>query len=199
MTTADGSAQAPAPADAPAGGRAGAHEAVPAERGREQSSRYTEEQLGFLHEVTTMALYVSLSLLAVLIALPDVNPGEDNRFEEGLTVLGTGLGLVLAHHVAFRMSTRLVNQGLLTQESRDSLKAQALGGIPVAVLAAVPVFVLGEDPGEDVAIFLLLALVLAVGYRSARFSSRPIRALAYAGILVLVVAAVVTVKLAVGH
>ena len=108
VTTADGSAQAPAPADAPAGGRAGAHEAVPAERGREQSSRYTEEQLGFLHEVTTMALYVSLSLLAVLIALPDVNPGEDNRFEEGLTVLGTGLGLVLAHHVAFRMSTRLV-------------------------------------------------------------------------------------------
>ena len=146
-----------------------------------------------------MALYLSLSLLAVLIALPEVNPAEDNRFEEGLTVLGTGLGLVLAHHVAFRMSTRLVNQGLLTQESRDSLKAQALGGIPVAVLAAVPVFVLGEDPGEDVAIFLLLALVLAVGYRSARYSSRPIRALAYAGILVLVVAAVVTVKLAFGH
>ena len=46
---------------------------------------------------------------------------------------------------------------------------------------------------------LLLGLVLGVGYRTARFSSRPIRALAYAAVLVVVVAAVVGVKLVVGH
>lgn len=160
---------------------------------------YTSDERHLLHEVTTMALYVSLSLLAVLIALPDVNPAQDNRFEEGLIVLGTGVGLVLAHHVAFRMSSRLVNEGLLTDESRHAMKAQALGGLPVAALAAVPVFVLGEDPGEDVAILLLLALVLAVGYRSARFSVRPIRALAYTAVLVLVVLAVVVVKLLTHH
>jgi amino acid transporter len=114
-------------------------------------------------------------------------------------VLVTGLGLVLAHHVAFRMSTRLVNEGLLTGESVEAMRAQALGGVPVAMLAALPVFVLGEDPGETVAELLLLALVLAVGYRTARFSSRPIRALAYAALLVVVVAAVVGIKLAVGH
>jgi hypothetical protein len=152
----------------------------------------------FLREVTTMALYVSLSLLAVLLALPDADD-EDNRVQEGLVVLGTGLGLVLAHHVAFRMSTRLVNEGLLTGESVEAMRAQALGGIPVALLAALPVFLLGEDPGEDVAVLLLLLLVLGVGYRTARFSSRRVRALASAAVLVLVVAAVVGIKLIAGH
>jgi len=160
---------------------------------------YTPHQLESLREVTTMALYVSLSLIAVLVALPNPDPVDDNRLQEGFTVLITGLALVLAHHVAFRMSTRLVNQGLLTSESRDALKAQALGGIPVAVLAAIPVFLLGEDPGEDIAILLLLALVVAVGYRTARFSARPIRALAYSVVVVLIVAGVVTFKLLVGH
>lgn len=171
----------------------------PAEPLNAMESRYTPHQLESLREVTTMALYVSLSLIAVLVALPNPDPVDDNRLQEGFTVLITGLALVLAHHVAFRMSTRLVNQGLLTSESRDALKAQALGGIPVAVLAAIPVFLLGEDPGEDVAIFLLLALVLAVGYRSARFNVRPIRALAYTALLVLVVLGVVIVKLLTHH
>ena len=99
----------------------------------------------------------------------------------------------------FRMSTRLVNEGLLTRESRDALKAQALGGIPVAVLGSIPVFLLGEDPGEDVAILLLLGLVAAVGYRTARFSARPIRALGYSIVVVLIVFGVVTFKLLVGH
>lgn len=160
---------------------------------------YTASELHLLHEVTTMALYLSLSLLAVLIALPNANPEEDNRFQEGLTVLVTGLGLLLAHHVAYRMSSRLVNQGLLTDASRHAMKAQALGGLPVAALASLPVFLLGEDPGEDVAIFLLLALVLGVGYRSARFNVRPIRALAYTALLVLVVLGVVVVKLLTHH
>lgn len=171
----------------------------PAEPVNAVERSYTPHQLEALREVTTMALYVSLSLIAVLVALPNPSPAEDNRVQEGVTVLITGLALVLAHHVAFRMSTRLVNQGLLTSESRDALKAQALGGIPVAVLAAIPVFLLGEDPGEDVAILLLLGLVVAVGYRTARFSARPIRALAYSVVVVVIVAAVVGFKLLVGH
>ena len=60
------------------------------------------QRLELLREVTTMALYVSLSILAVLIALPIAS--NDNRVQAGLTVLGTGVGLVLAHHLSFRMS-----------------------------------------------------------------------------------------------
>ncbi len=151
-----------------------------------------------MREALTMALYVSLSLLAVLIALP-VAAHTDDRIKAGLTVLITALGLVLAHHVAFRLSTKLVNGGLLTPESVHALKAQALGGLPVAVLAALPVFVLGEDPGENVAILLLLAFVALVGYRSARFTSGKARSLLYVCGLVVVVAAVLAIKYVAGH
>ncbi len=153
--------------------------------------------LELVRESLTMALYVSLSLLAVLIAMPVA--AQDNRVEAGLVVLGTAVGLVLAHHLAFRMSTRLVNGGLLTPESVHALKAQAMGGLPVAVLAALPVFVLGEEPGETVSELLLLAFVALVGYRSARYTSGRTRSLLYVGFLVLAVAGVLLVKLAVGH
>jgi Tfp pilus assembly protein PilN len=67
------------------------------------------------------------------------------------------------------------------------------------VLAALPVFVLGEDPGELVAEVILLAFVALVGYRSARASSSRARSLLYVGGVVLAVAGVLVLKLLVGH
>jgi len=154
-------------------------------------------EVELIREATTMALYISLSLLAVLIAMPIGQ--EDARVRAGVTVLVTAAGLILAHHVAFRLSSRLVSGGMLTRESRDVLASQLLGGVPVAVVAAVPVFVLGEDPGENVAIALLLAFVALVGYRAARASTTRARALLYVGGLVVVVGVVLALKLAVGH
>jgi hypothetical protein len=154
-------------------------------------------EVELIREATTMALYISLSLMAVLIALPIGH--EDARLRAGFTVLATATGLILAHHVAFRLSSRLVSGGVLTLESRDALSSQLLGGVPVALVAALPVFVLGEDPGENVAIILLLAFVAIVGYRAARGSTTPMRALAYVGGLVAVVTVVLAVKLSVGH
>lgn len=162
------------------------------------AATYTADEKHFLHEVLTMALYVSLSLLAVLIASPDVT-ATDHRVEQGLIVLGTGLALVLAHFVAFRMSTRLVNEGRLTPQSRDLMKAQALGGLPVALLASLPVFVLGEDPGEAVAELLLLLFVLWVGYRTARYSTNRLRSLLYVVAIFVLTTFVVLLKLLVGH
>lgn len=105
---------------------------------------------------------------------------------------------MLAHHLSFRMSSRLVNGGLLTPESIDALKAQALGGLPVAVLAALPVFALGEEPGEVVSEVLLLAFVALVGYRSARFTSGVARSVLYVGVIVAAVAVVLAIKLIAG-
>lgn len=148
-------------------------------------------------ESVTMALYVSVSLLAVLLALPANR--EEGHGQAWLTVLGAGVGLVLAHHVAFRLSTRLVSGGLLTPESVELLKAQALGGLPIAVVAALPVLVLGSDPGIAVSEVLLLGLVALVGYRSVRVSASRARALGYVVGLVLSVGAVIGLKLLVGH
>ncbi|MBI1378007.1 MAG: hypothetical protein GC157_11090 [Frankiales bacterium] len=148
-------------------------------------------------EATTMALYISLSLLAVLLALPVA--ATDERLHAAAVVLGTGIGLVLAHHLAFRMSSRLVDGGLLTPESVEVLTAQATGGLPVAVLAALPVLLLGQDPGLLVSELLLVLIVAAVGYRSARVTASRVRALGYVvGVLVLA-SAVIGVKLLVGH
>jgi len=157
----------------------------------------TRHDTELVREAMTMALYLSLSLLAVIVAMPVSN--EENGVRAGVTLLVTALGLLLAHHLAFRMSSRLVNQGVLTDESVSALQAQALGGVPVAVAAAFPVFVLGELPGEYVAELLLVAFVALVGYRSARKATTPLRSLLYVLAVVLFALVVILVKLAVGH
>jgi hypothetical protein len=156
-----------------------------------------EQQRELLREAVTMALYVSLSLLAVLVALP---PGAQlSEANPAFTVLVTAVALLFAHAVAFRLSSRLVNKGLLDDVGRKLLAAQLAGGLATAIVASVPVFLLGPD-GIRVSEFLLLAFVAATGYRAARSvpTSRT-RALAYVGLLVLVVLAVLFIKTLVGH
>ncbi len=145
----------------------------------------------------TMALYISLSLLAVLIALPT----EDGPrgVTAAATVMTTAVGLVLAHHLAFRLSSRLVDDGLVTTESLQLLGAQMTGALPVAIGAAVPPLVLGEDAGRLLSELLLLAFVAGVGYRAVRQSAGPGRSLLYVGWLVVAAGVVVAVKNAVGH
>ena len=48
------------------------------------AGRYSAHELEQVREITTMALYVSLSLLAVLVALP--GESQDNRGQAGLAV-----------------------------------------------------------------------------------------------------------------
>ena len=156
-------------------------------------------ELELTREALTMALYLSMSLLAVLVLLPDVIPDEDNRWQAAGTILVTALGLLLAHHVAYRLSSRLVDEGLLTPESILALKAQAFGGGLVALAAALPVLVFGEDWGEEVSELVLLAFVTWAGYRSARKRTTRLRSAIYVIILSGAVALVLIVKLAVGH
>jgi len=149
-------------------------------------------------ESVTMALYQSLSLLAVLLATPSPS-AEDTRVTVALTVFLTGLGLLLAHHLAFRISSRLINAGVLSSESLRLLRAQALGGLPVVVAAALPPLVLGVENGTLFSELLLLGIVVAVGYRAVRQAVSRRRAIAYVGGLAVGVALVMVIKLAVGH
>jgi hypothetical protein len=157
------------------------------------------QRVELIREAMTMALYLSMSLLAVLVTITDVIPDGDNRWQAAGTILVTALGLLLAHHVAFRLSSRLVNEGLLTQESRTALKAQAYGGGLVAVIATVPVLLFGEPDGEEAATLVLLAFVAWVGYRSARKRTSRLRSALYVLVVVGAVTLVLVVKLAVGH
>ncbi|WP_159805297.1 hypothetical protein [Cellulomonas citrea] len=152
-----------------------------------------------VRDAVTMALYVSLSLLAVLIATPP--PVEDETaLELAAVILLTGVGLLLAHQVAFILSSRLLSAGRLDAHARRALSAQLAGGMSVAVLAALPVLALGGEAGLVTAELLLLALVAVVGYLAARSLPMPVgRSLMYVGGTVLLAAAVIIVKLLAGH
>jgi len=151
------------------------------------------------HEAVTMALYISLSLLAVLAALP--SSFEPGAFENpAVTIFLTSIGLLLAHVVAFRLSTRLVHGGRLPEEQLQLLAAQITGGLVVTLLAVIPVLIFGGPDGVRLAGWLPLALVALVGYMAARAVplSRT-RALFYVAIVVVVVVGVLWIKNLVHH
>ncbi|MFN8167851.1 MAG: hypothetical protein U0S36_03610 [Candidatus Nanopelagicales bacterium] len=152
-----------------------------------------------IREGVLMALYIGLSLLAVLLVSPSPD-AEDTAREVAGTVFLTALGLVLAHQLAFRLATRLVNEGELDEEARTALKAQLKAGLLVAVLAALPVLLLGGDVGLVLSELLMLAMVVVVGYVVARASGRTrFRSVTYVLGVALAVGLVLSVKTAVGH
>ena len=86
--------------------------AVAADRGR--ARRQNEQR----KEGFTMALYVSVCLLAALTGLPD---RADRHLLDVLGIVwGTTIGLALAHWFAFRLSARLVESGELRREALSS-------------------------------------------------------------------------------
>ena len=152
-----------------------------------------------IREGVLMALYIGLSLLAVLLVSP--SPDEDDTAREvAATVFLTALGLVLAHQVAFRLATRLVNHGDLDAAARTALTAQRKAGLLVAVVAALPVLLLGGEVGLLVSELLMLGLVAVVGYAVGRASGRTRwRSVTYVLTVVLAVGVVLSIKLAVAH
>jgi hypothetical protein len=163
----------------------------------ESTEAVQDERRELVRESVTMALYISLSLLAVLTALPSSAAEEDARL--AALVAFTAIGLVLAHAVAFRLSTRLVSRGQVGESAARQLAAQLVGGAIVTVLAVLPLLVLGPS-GLPWSRGVLLVLVAGVGYAAARSVpvSRP-RALVYVLLVVVVVLVVLAVKGWAGH
>jgi diaminopimelate decarboxylase len=138
-----------------------------------------------IREGMTIALYLSLSLLAVMVAFEDPTHPETTGLAN--LVFLTAIGLLLAHLLAFRMSSRLVARGGRTDEHLYLVGAQLIGGGLVTLLATVPLLLLGSWPGLLVSELLLLALISGVGYVTARSSgSGRARSLLYvAGVVAL--------------
>ena len=113
-----------------------------------------------------MALYVSVVLLATLVALRDTAHSSQTQL---LTVIwGTTLGLALAHLYAFRVSSRLVRGRAFHRGDLENALAQLGGAAIVALLCTIPVVVL-PSTSEGNVVRLLLGLLLGVaGYSSGR-------------------------------
>ncbi|MFZ0323628.1 MAG: hypothetical protein WAN48_05785 [Actinomycetes bacterium] len=117
-------------------------------------------------EASTMALYVSVVLLAALVALRgSPNPTQRVLLE---VIWGTTLGLALAHLYAFRVSSRLVRGRSFDRGDLKVAAAQLGGATAVAMLCTVPVVVFPSPSEDDMVRLLLGALLGAGGYSSGR-------------------------------
>jgi hypothetical protein len=142
-------------------------------------------------EASTMALYVTVCLLAALSAIAE--QADAGHVDVFTVIWGTTIGLAVAHWFAFRVSARLVGAGRIGRHDAESAVAQLAGALVVALLATVPVLVLPATAELDVVRLLLAGFMAAVGYVVARGAGAGRgRAAVYAAVI-LVVALVVAV------
>lgn len=149
------------------------------------------ERQELLREASTMALYVSVTLLATLIAL-------DERADHGqvralAVVWGTTLGLALTHWFAFRLSAQLVGHGRVSGRDTAVSAAQLVGAAVVAVLATIPVVLLPTTAENDTVRALLATLIGGFGFAVARSSGASRRRAGGYAVGVLVLAMTVAV------
>jgi hypothetical protein len=152
-----------------------------------------------IREGVTMALYISLSLLAVMLAVPRED-GPSSAQSPALVIGLTAIGLILAHQLASRLSTRLAHHGRLAREHLDLFAAQLIGGLIVTVVAVIPVILIPNYRGVIVSELVLLAFIASVAYSAARLVPfGRLRSLTYAAGIVVIALAVLWVKGLVDH
>lgn len=116
-------------------------------------------------EAWTMALYVTICLLAALTALENVVAVPGRVF--GL-VWGTTIGLALAHLFAFRIAGRLVHDGRLSKGDQVVSGIQLAAAAAVAVLVSIPVLIAPAADELDWARYTCAGIIGVVGYGVAR-------------------------------
>lgn len=155
----------------------------------------TDEQRHLVREALTMALYVSITLLAVETA---TRAPSDPRAEE--IIWATTVGLALAHWCAFILASRLVGPIRDEVPLTRQLMAELAGAAAIGVVATLVVVALPRDVQWQVARYTIAACVGLVAYGQLRLlgASRP-RALRVAIAALAVAEAVATVKRILGH
>ena len=150
-------------------------------------------------EFFAAALYMALVLLAVLVAVPTESLPSDEAVV-GL-LIGSAIGLTLAHWLAFRLAAHLTEEGgFAAQSAAREAAAQVAGGVGVAVLAAAPFVVLDGEAALTGALVVLAALPALTGLAIARLRGRSwLSSLVTAAVVLLLAVVVVLVKEGLGH
>lgn len=150
-------------------------------------------------EFSAAALYMALVLLAALVAVPTERLPPDEAVA-GL-LLGSAVGLMLAHWLSFRLAAHLTMEGgFATQSAAREAGAQIGGGVAVAMVAALPFLLLDGRSALTSSLVLLAALPALAGLSIARLRGRSWLSSLITGAVVLTVAIlVVLVKAALGH
>jgi hypothetical protein len=149
-------------------------------------------------EAVTMALYVSITLLATLVAIPsDDVPGTVST---AALIWGGAAGLALAHWLAFDVGARLFESVHLDRLHRLAGPVSLAAALAVALVTTIPIVLAPEDIASEVAICVLSFILAAAGFAVGRRSGATFwHALAGGALLLVIAAIVVGIKIAVEH
>lgn len=114
-----------------------------------------------MREAFTMAMYVAITLLAVMVA----DLAKPSKWDDIWLLVGTTVGVVLAHLVAFRLGAQLFardGRGRLNDADRLSSWGVVGAAVTVGAVAILPYLVLPADSAA-VLTTILLALVVGLG------------------------------------
>jgi hypothetical protein len=137
-------------------------------------------------EGSVMALYVSIVLLAALLALPDSIVDTTAIGPKLLTIIwGTTLGLALAHWFAFYLAAAAARGGRPSRDDRVSGVVQVAAAMVVAAATSVMVVIVDRSSALDAAAIAPAAVVGATGFAAARAGGRPWSIAILAGVTAL--------------
>jgi len=161
---------------------------------QEQAAPTTREghKAAVEREFLANALYLGIVLYAALAVVPSEDLPSDHDLV--LLILGTGVGLILAHWFAFHVAAAAVSpEGRRQDHESEEAGAQVAGGLTVAVLGALLFAFFDGERAVHVTQFLLGMLPAVAGYVIGRHRghSRLLSGLVAAA--VLVVASLITV------
>jgi hypothetical protein len=145
-----------------------------------------------------MALYLAIVIFAELIAIPE--DGRLDRAESIALIWGSAVGLALAHLFAFELSAAFVVARRPGIAIRHLAFAQVAAAGSVAAAASVPILVLGEEPGYEIAEALLALLIGGVAFVTARHAGTSrARSAAFAALMLALAGAIIALKGLVFH
>jgi len=149
-------------------------------------------------EFYSAALYMALVLLAALVALPVERIPDDQVLIA--TLIGTAIGLILAHWLAFRLASHLTEGGFSAASAAEEAGAQIAGGVAVALVASSPFVFFNGATALRIALLLLAAMPALTGLAIARMRGRRwLTSTITASVVFVLALAVVEIKAAVGH
>ena len=151
-----------------------------------------------VREALASGLYVAIVLVGAVVAVPTGSLPDD--VEMAFLVLGSAVGLVLAHWFAFRLASHVAEAGYRSKADIQEGAAQLAGGVAVAAVAAVPFLVLTGSTARTTSLVLLLAMPGIAGAAVLRQRGRSWPASVVAGLLESGFAVlIVQIKLMLGH
>jgi hypothetical protein len=148
--------------------------------------RRTRSDRGLRREAEMMGLYVSLTLLAVLLTGNDLE--EHTKLDVLLLVWSTTIGLAIAHWFALVLSVRLVRDPDVHHSAGEMLLSQLLMSVLLAVSASVVVLVLPDRLDRLGARLTAASFIAVIVYVESRVSGRPARQSVLLGLGVLAIA-----------